>query len=161
MPAFWYRYARRILPRSMSPRPAKRYTLIAVLLALAAVTAACGRPSASSLRDSFAQQLAANRFIRDFQRNGDELTFTGPGAEGGQAKWRIHIDSASVETNTDEKNRVTQPYRGIVRSSWYSDGQLVEASGRESHLPIELTDNGLGQDCWAFWDEPTRRWTWE
>jgi hypothetical protein len=132
----------------------------AAVIVLAAMAAGCGKPSASSLRDSFAEQTAANRFIRDFQRNADELTFSGPGAEGGQAKWRIQIDSAVVENNTDE-NRETHPYKGIVRSSWYSDGQLIEASGRDSRLPIELTDNGLGQDCWAYWDAATKRWTWE
>ena len=35
------------------------------------------------------------------------------------------------------------------QSSWYADGPRVEPSGRDSNLPLELTDNGLAQDCWA------------
>jgi hypothetical protein len=145
----------------MRTRLAIRLIWASAVVLFASAAAGCGKPSASSLRDSFAQQMAANRFIRDFQRDGDELTFSGPGAEGGQAKWRVHIDSAVVEDNSEESNREAQPYKGIVRSSWYSDGQLIEPSGRDSRLPIELTDNGLGQDCWAFWDAASKKWTWE
>jgi hypothetical protein len=134
---------------------------IAVTVLAAVPLIGCGKPSTAGLRESFAQQLSANRFIRDFAQNENEMTFTGPGAEGGQAKWRVHIDSAVVEDNTDDATRDAQPYKGIIRSSWYSDGHLVEASGRESHLPIELTDNGLGQDCWAYWDLASKTWSWE
>jgi hypothetical protein len=31
----------------------------------------------------------------------------------------------------------------------------------ESNLPIELLDNGVSQDCWAFWNPATNRWDWE
>lgn len=124
---------------------------------LVLTTVACAKPSENSLRDSFAQQVARNRFISAFQRSGNDLTFTGPGAEGGVAKWRVHIDSAVIEANDDPK----QPYKGIVKSSWYSDNQLVTPSGRDSNLPIELMANGLSQDCWAFWDETGSRWSWE
>jgi hypothetical protein len=129
----------------------------AAAASVALLLTACGGPAESGLRDSFAEQLAANRFIRDFQRQGDELQFTGPGAEGGVAKWRVRVDSAVIEDNPDE----AQPYKGTIKSSWYSDGQMVQPSGRDSNLPIELTDNGLSQDCWAFWDAASRRWTWE
>ena len=47
-----------------------------VVAALA--TTACGAPDVESLRESFAAQLAANRFIRDFQQNGDDLSSPGP-----------------------------------------------------------------------------------
>jgi hypothetical protein len=136
----------------------KNRFLKAGAICAAVLLTACGsRPAESTLRESFAEQLAANRFIRDFQRLGDELQFTGPGAEGGVAKWRVRVDSAVIEDNPDE----AQPYKGTIKSSWYSDGQPVQPSGRDSNLPIELTDNGLSQDCWAFWDATSRRWTWE
>jgi hypothetical protein len=129
-----------------------------VLIAIAS----CGTPGVASLRDSFAQQLASNKFIKDFKRTGDDLTFSGPGAEGGEAKWRVHIDSATVEPNTDQRsNAQTQPYKGVVKSSWYSDGRLVRPRGSESNLPIELISNGLGQECWAYWNAANKRWSWE
>jgi hypothetical protein len=126
---------------------------------IALTTAACGKPGPDSLKDSFARQLSSNEFVRDFERSGDELTFSAPGAEGGTAKWRVRIDSAVVEANAE--NPDTLPYKGAVKSSWYSDGQPVQPSGRESNLPIELMSNGLSQDCWAFWDKAAGRWTWE
>lgn len=131
----------------------------AVIAALA--TAACGTPDVESLRESFVRQVASNRFIRDFQRNGDDLFFSGPGAEGGVAKWRVHIDSAVIEPNDDQSNNTAQPYKGTVKSSWYSDDQLVRPSGGDSNLPIEFLDNGISQDCWAFWEEAAKRWDWE
>jgi hypothetical protein len=128
-------------------------------IVLAVVMAACGgsAPSESSLRDSFAQQVGSNKFIKDFQRNGDELTFSGPGADGGTAKWRVQIESAVIEPTKDEK----QPYKGTVKSAWYSDGRRVEPKGNRSNLPTELMSNGISQDCWAFWEKPSSRWSWE
>ena len=138
----------------------KRFLCAAVLLATVAA-AACGdgKPTEASLRESFGQQLSANKFIKDFQKNGDDLTFTGPGAEGGTAKWKVHIESAAIEANDTPE----QPYKGNIKSAWYSDGQQVipSPSGRESHLPIELMDNGLAQDCWAFWEKDAKKWSWE
>jgi len=130
--------------------------ILAVLVSAAVVVAACG-PPVSDLRDSFAQQLSANKFIKDFHRSGDDLTFTGPGADGGVAKWRVHIDSALVEQNNDP----AQPYKGTVKSSWFSDDKPVLPRGRDSHLPIELIANGLGQECWALWLQAEKRWSWE
>jgi hypothetical protein len=135
-----------------------RVLQLTAAIVLMAATAACGGgPDESSLRDSFAQQMASNKFIMDFQRNGDELTFSGPGADGGTAKWRIQIESAAIEPNRDE----AQPYKGTVKSAWYSDGQRVEPSGNRSNLPVELQSNGVSQDCWAFWDKAGSRWSWE
>ncbi len=133
-----------------------RFLRVALILA-ALPLAACGKPGVEGLRESFAQQVASNRFVRDFQRNGDELLFVGPDAVGGAAKWRIHIDSAVIEPNDDEK----QPYKGTVKSSWYANDQLIQPTGRDSHLPVELLDKGLGQDCWAFWEPEAKRWGWE
>ena len=135
-----------------------RIRFLRVLLILAALPlAACGKPGGESLRGSFAQQIASNRFVRDFQRSGDELLFFGPDGAGGDAKWRIHIDSAVIESNDDEK----QPYKGTVKSSWYANEQPIQPTGRDSNLPIELSDKGVSQDCWAFWEPETKRWGWE
>ena len=133
-----------------------RYTAI---FAATIVAAGCsGKPRESGLRESFAQQLAANKFIKDFQKNGDELTFSGPGAEGGgEAKWRVHIDTAVIEQTDD----AAFPYKGTVKSSWYANGQQIAIRGRESGLPLELLDNGIAQDCWAMWDKSAKKWGWE
>jgi hypothetical protein len=126
-------------------------------MAAAVSVAACGRPTADGLRDSFAQQVQANRFVKDFQRNGDELLFSAPDGAGNPAKWRIHIDSSVVEDNPDE----ARPYKGTVKSSWFANGEAITPMGRESNLPVELLDNGISQDCWALWEKSTERWGWE
>ena len=129
-----------------------------ILLTVAALAAACsGAPPEQGLRDSFAQQLGANKFVKEFQRNGDEMTFVGPGPEGGTTKWRVHIDSAVVEPNDDQKS----PYKGTIRSSWFADGQKIEPNARQSNLPFELNSNGLSQDCFAVWDPTGKKWGWE
>lgn len=129
--------------------------------ALAAAISACGTgaPDADSLKDSFARQVEANMFVSDFSRDGDDLTFSGPGPEGGTAMWRIHIDSAVVEENTEDAER--HPFKGTIQSSWYADGQEIEPSARESNLPFELISNGVSQDCWALWDPSASGWGWE
>lgn len=128
------------------------------LVAVALLTSACSSaPGADGLRDSFAQQLAANKFISEFQRSGDDMIFKGPRPDGAPATWRVHIESASVEKQADAR----QPYRGTVTSSWYVDGEKVAVTGSDSNLPIELTSNGLGQECWAFWEGNAKRWSWE
>ena len=114
-------------------------------------------PGTDGLRDSFAQQLSANRFISDFQRSGDNMTFKGPRPDGTPAVWRVHIDTATVEKQSNAR----QPFKGTVTSSWYVDGQEIAITGGDSNLPIELTSNGLGQECWAFWDPQGKRWSWE
>lgn len=134
--------------------------VLAIVAAMA--VAGCGKPGVESpgeenLREAFAQQLTANRFVRDLQRSGDDLRFSGPGAEGGEAAWRVHIDSAVIESNPDPG----KPHKGVVKSSWYSNDQIVRPSGSDSRLPMELTANGLAQECWAFWDDATKRWSWE
>ncbi|MGE3958098.1 MAG: hypothetical protein AB7H96_15390 [Vicinamibacterales bacterium] len=131
---------------------------IAVLLALSLTCIGCSSaPADATLRDSFARQLAANRFVSGFARNGDTMTFTGPAPDGTPAAWTIHIDSSAVEKRDNEK----QPYKGTVLSSWSVNGEMVRITGGDSNLPIELTSNGLSQDCWAFWDAATGSWSWE
>jgi hypothetical protein len=134
------------------------HRVLTVTLLLAALSlSGCSTPDAQDLRRSFAQQLAANPFVRDFQQNGDELIFSGPGPEGGSAVWRVHIDSAIVEPNPAAQ----EPYRGIVTSSWRANGRLYAPRGKDANLPLELTSTGLAQDCWALWDKTTRKWGWE
>jgi hypothetical protein len=139
---------------SLMRRHRLRAPLILVLLA-----SACGdgRPSASDLRDSFATQLAANRFVSNVHPDGDAIMFSSLAADGRVGAWRVVIDSAKVEPNNDP----SLPYKGTITSSWYSDGQLVQPSGRQSNLPVELTSNGLAQECWALWNSASARWEWE
>jgi hypothetical protein len=138
---------------------ARRQTVARATLVLSILTLACSgsTPSEDSLRDSFAAQLAANTFLRDVKRDGNEVAFSGPGALGGTAAWRVVIETAVIEPYDD----ASRPYKGTVISSWYSDGARVQPSGRESNLPVELTSNGLAQECWALWNTASERWEWE
>jgi hypothetical protein len=131
--------------------------LIGPLVVLAFVVAGCSKPGVSGLRDSFAQQMAANKSVKDFQRNADDLLFTGPGADGTVIKWRVHIDSADI-TDTDDAEK---PYKGRVLSSWYAGDFKVVQDRLESNLPLELISTGLAQDCWALWNKTTKKWEWE
>ena len=129
-----------------------------LLLAALLFAAACSNaPREDGLRDSFAQQLAANKFIAEFQRSGDNMTFRAPRPDGTPSTWRVHIDETAVEPQSNER----QPFKGTLRSSWYVNGEKIEITGRDSNLPIELTSNGLSQECWAFWEANERRWSWE
>lgn len=131
----------------------------AVIVATTVCLAACShRPGDNTLRDSFASQLAANRWVKDVQRSGDDIRFAGPGVEGkDQSQWRVHIDAAEVAENAD----AAHPFKGTIRSSWYADDVQVKPRGRDSNLPIGLQANGLAQECWAFWDAAAKRWSWE
>jgi hypothetical protein len=140
---------------SVMTQSRRRWAAAAALGSL--MMAACGAPDTQGLRESFVQQVRANQFVSDLKHGGDELTFTGPGPEGGQAKWRVVIDSAVVERQDNEK----QPYKGTVKSSWYADGQAIRSTPARSGLPFELLSNGVSQDCWALWDPAANRWAWE
>ena len=103
-------------------------------------------------------ERVVNRHEYECRARNIELTASvAPGADGGTAKWRVTIDSAEIESTDNE----AQPYRGTVKSSWYSDGRPVEPLGKNSNLPVELMSNGLSQDCWAFWEKESSRWSWE
>jgi hypothetical protein len=131
---------------------------LAVILPLVVGAAACSSaPDTEGLRDSFAAQLEANTFVSDFQRSGDTITFKGPRPDGTPATWRVQIDNATVEPQNSDR----QPYKGTVSSSWFVNGEQIEITGGDSNLPIELTSNGLSQECWAFWEADARRWSWE
>ena len=130
------------------------------LMAMMAL-AGCAGPQAvagdESLRDSFAEQIETSSFVSEFSRDGDEITFSGPGRQGGTAEWRVVIDTSLVEPNQFDDAR---PYVGRVTSDWYADGEIVEYLGNMTALPTEILDRGLAQECWANWVEAEHRWDW-
>lgn len=130
--------------------------VVSSILLVVATTLACGGSREKDLRDSFFQQIASVPLVHDLRRNGDEATFVGQYGSDQNAKWRVRIDSVSVEANDDG----AKPYKGIVTSSWYVNGQLIAAEGSESNLPLAVLDKGIAQECWAFWDQQTKRWSW-
>ena len=131
---------------------------IVVAAVIGGLSACSTKPGPESLHESFANQLQANKFVKDFVRNGDDMRFTAPGASGEDtARWRVHIDGAEVQDNPDPG----RPFKGVVKSSWYSNDQRVMPRLRDSNLPIGLTSNGLAQECWAMWENANRRWSWE
>jgi hypothetical protein len=113
-------------------------------------------PDEGSLRDAFADQLASSSFVREFQREGNELVFLGPDGAGGEATWRIDIEQAAIEPYEDDAT----PYRGTVTASWLLDDRAIRPEGAESYLPLEFLDRGVAQECWALWDAATGAWTW-
>ena len=133
------------------------FAIICLLSALA--LAGCSvelEPTSRTLITSFSHQVSAVEMVDNFELEDDELTFSGPDSVGGQAAWLVHGDSAVVEAHEDEN----MPFRGLVQSSWYADGRLIEPTGSISHLPSEFLDAGIAQDCWGLWDVATHRWTW-
>ncbi len=132
-----------------------RTSLVLAPIALLAACAA-GPPDAGSLQDSFAAQIAAVGGVSDFERDGTELTFSGPDGAGGQAAWQVGIDSVVVAPQDDE----AYPYRGNILSSWHANGKSVEPVGSMSNLPSDFLDAGIAQDCWGLWSAAEGRWTW-
>ena len=130
---------------------------LALLLALAGCGAAGpDTADADSLRASFAGQIEAVEAVSGFDRDGDEITFSGPDGAGGEVAWRVVIDSAVVQSWDDE----SLPFRGVVLSTWYAAGEEVQSAGSISNLPPDFLDAGIAQDCWGLWDAAERRWTW-
>ena len=128
-----------------------------VMMALTGCAGAQAQADDESLRDSFAEQIETSSFISEFSRNGHEMTFSGPGRQGGTAEWRVVIDTSLVEPNQFDD---AMPYVGRVTSDWYADGEIVEYLGNMTALPKEILDRGLGQECWANWVEAEHRWDW-
>ena len=100
-------------------------TLGACLAGLLAL-GACGAPEsdtadAESLRAAFAGQIEAVETVSGFERDGNEMTFSGPDGSGGEVAWRVVIDSAVVQPWEDE----SLPYRGVVLSTWYAGGEEI------------------------------------
>ena len=52
------------------------------------------------------------------------------------------------------------PFEGRLTAEWYVNGELVEWLGNMTALPREYLDRGLAQECWAYWVEAERRWSW-
>ena len=90
--------------RPVYNRPMLAHVRTSLVLAPIALLAACaaGPPDAGSLQDSFAAQIAAVGGVSDFERDGTELTFSGPDGAGGQAAWQVGIDSVVVAPQDDE-----------------------------------------------------------
>jgi hypothetical protein len=133
----------------------RKRLLVLGLSALAFV--ACRAAPEQQLKDSFVKQIASNGIVRDFQQNGDELLFTAKYGEHPDAKWRVHVDLASIERSTDGKT----PDKGLVKSSWYVDGEQIRPRGDQSDLPLAFLDQGIAQECWAFWDKSNNQWSWK
>lgn len=126
------------------------------VVGLMTVVACTMQPGEVNLLNSFVEQIAAVDGVADFERTGDELTFTGPDGRGGTGNWRVRIDSAVLEPGPDERI----PYQGRVMSSWYGDGTLIEPLGSMSGLPKTFLDTGVAQDCYALWDTASNAWDW-
>ena len=75
-----------------------------------------------SLRDSFAERIATTTLVTDFERAGDEITFSGPDGEGAAAAWRVRIDTTLVEPNEFDE---AMPYQGRTRG--YKDLWMLDA----------------------------------
>ena len=131
--------------------------LIGAALVVLSAVGCSSAPGTDGLRDSFAQQLSANKFVSDFQRSGDTITFKAPRPDGTASTWEVRILTATIEAQSDAK----QPYKGNVTSSWSVNGREIKSSGSDSNLPLELTSTGLAQECWAFWEPDAKRWSWE
>lgn len=109
------------------------------------------------LKNSFAQQIASTAIVRDLQHTGDELSFSARRGDQLDAKWRVHIDSAAIERKADG----TTPRKGLVKSSWFVNGEPIRPRGSQSDLPLAFLDRGIAQECWADWDEGRAKWSWE
>ena len=130
---------------------------VAWLLGLVTL-AGCGSGAFSEegLIESFAQQIASIEFVRDFERQENQVTFAREDAGGLDVRWRVQIETTVIEPYDD----AATPHRGIVRSAWYADDRLVTNTETTSRLPAWILDTGLSQDCWAFWVEETQQWDW-
>ena len=73
------------------------------------------------------------------------------------AKWRVQIDSATIELQADG----TTKDKGLVKSSWYVNGEPIRPRGSQSDLPLPFLDAGIAQECWALWDSSSHQWSWK
>ena len=134
-----------------------KLALVGALLGASTAVACSSAPGVDGLRDSFAEHLSANKFVSEFSRSGDTMTFKAVRADGTPSTWQVRINTAKIEKQSDAK----QPYKGTITSSWSVNGQEIKSSGRDSNLPLELTSTGLAQECWALWEADAKRWGWE
>ena len=117
---------------------------------------ACAAQPEVNLRDSFADQIASTTGVQDFERDGDELRFSGPDGRDGSAEWRVRIDSTELKPSPDER----MPFEGHIVSTWWRDGEPIEPLGTMSGLPTVLQDRGIAQVCYALWDAELNAWGW-
>ena len=138
----------------------ERWVLLLVALVVVGGVGCGGpppEPNDQTLRDAFAEQIRTSSFVADFSRQGDELMFSAPDAEGGPAEWRVVIDTSLVEPNEVDE---AMPFLGRITSEWYANGEVVEYLGTMTALPDAFLDRGLGQECWAYWIAEEQRWDW-
>ena len=122
------------------------------------VAACAAQPDEVNLRDSFADQIASVAGVQDFERDGDELRFSGPDGRGGLVEWRVRINSTKLTPSPDER----MPFEGHIASSWWRDGELIEPLGGMSGLPDAFLDPpvNVAQACYALWDAAANAWGW-
>jgi len=137
-------------------------TQVVVVCLSASALVAC-RPAAPAqrqeqqLKDSFAQQVASTPIVRDFQRSGDTLSFSARYGKQAGAKWRVHIDSATIQRRADG----TTKDKRVVKSSWYVNGEPIQPRESQSDLPLPFLDSGIAQECRALWDSSAGQWSWK
>jgi hypothetical protein len=134
----------------------RKYVLVLCLSAVGAVACRAANPE-RELTDSFLQQVGSSPGVRDLDRSGDEVSFTARYGDKLEAKWRVHIDSSSIEFEADGKT----PTKGGVKSTWAVDGEPIRPRGSQSDLPLAFLDNGVAQECWALWDGKSGKWSWK
>ena len=133
-----------------------RHTWGVTVVSVLTLAACAVQPDETNLRASFADQIASSAGVQAFERNGDELTFSGPDGRGGTVGWRVLIESTELKPGPDER----LPYEGHIVSTWWRDGELIEPLGTMSGLPVELQDRGIAQVCYALWDAELNAWGW-
>jgi hypothetical protein len=88
--------------------------------------------------------------VKEFQRNGDDMTFIGPGPKAAPPNGAcISTPPSSNRTRTKGESVAV---KGTIKSSWLADGQKIERTP-PVEPPFELNSNGLSQDCYGFWDQ--------
>src|SRR6266487_864423 len=64
------------------------------------------------LRDSFVRQIASTVIVHDVRHDGDNVSFSARHGSQLDAKWRVHIDAVTIESQAGEAT----PSKGIVNS---------------------------------------------
>jgi hypothetical protein len=41
------------------------------------------------------------------------------------------------------------------------NGEQIRPRGDQSDLPLAFLDQGIAQECWAFWDNSNHQWSWK
>jgi len=138
-----------------------REQLLVVCLCASAMPACrAGAPEhrlEQQLRDSFVRQITSTAIVRDVRHDGDNVSFSARHGSQLDAKWRVHIDAVTIESQAGE----AAPSKGLVKSSWYVNGEPIRPRGDQSDLPTPFLDNGLAQECWALWDSRRHQWSWK